>query len=98
MVQYIIGFSFMAFVPTILAYLVLSLLSLGLCISLRKKSDQDIKKLEERELPKNKIKNFVQCAIKKESPVSEGKGKNYEKNNFDNFSNAHCNGFGVVDA
>lgn len=50
--QYTIGFSFMAFVPTILAYLVLSLLSLGVMYFFKKKSDQDIKKLEERQLPK----------------------------------------------
>ncbi len=42
----------MAFVPTILAYLVLSLLSLGVMYFFKKKSDQDLKKLEERQLPK----------------------------------------------
>lgn len=50
--QYIIGFSFMAFVPTILAYLVLSLLALGVIYFFKRRSDQEIRKLEERELPK----------------------------------------------
>lgn len=62
-VQYIIEFSFMDYVPNILVYQVLSLLSLGAMYFFKKKSDRDMKKLEEENCLKSKLTRCLQVQL-----------------------------------
>ncbi|WP_090830546.1 MULTISPECIES: hypothetical protein [unclassified Bacillus (in: firmicutes)] len=48
MMNFALGFNLMVFLPDIAIYLVLSLLSLGVIFFFKKKSDQELRELEEK--------------------------------------------------
>lgn len=46
--QFLLGFNLMEFVPTIMVYSILSILAIGVIYLLKKKSDKELKELEEK--------------------------------------------------
>jgi len=54
--QFLLGFNFVELVPTIIAYSILSILSIGVIFFFKKKSDKELKELEKKIENKDQLK------------------------------------------
>lgn len=54
--QFILGFNLMELMPTIIVYTILSILAIGVIYLLKKKSDKELKELDEKMKSSDKIK------------------------------------------